>query len=257
VPARVRSLIFEGRGRLDRCRTPKMCPQGHVSGIQGEREGREHAEHQKHGVSGVPHKGEGVGMRRTPKPTRACFGVREEEEGEQMRRTSKTCPFGACFWCLRRGEEEGEGKKRGTRRTPKHAQQGRVLVSGTRGRDGDTLDTRACFGVRDEGKKRGTCPTRRKGWGRFEHQNAPYKGTFWCLACWERARLGRERFVGEKGGGEARLRLCWVEVSKRKLIKNSERTLYTHPTPPSVSPGPPMWSIIGGSAFVANEGDGG
>jgi len=133
--------------------------------------------------------------------------------------------------------------------------------------------TRARFGVRDEGKKRGTrqtpkhahegvfwCPTRRKGRGRFEHQNAPYKGTFWCLACWERARLGRERLVGEKGGGEARtarLRLCWVEVSKRKLIKNSGRTLYAHPTPPSVSPGLPMWSIVGGGAFVANEGDGG
>ena len=234
-------------------------------------------------------------MNTKTRPTRACFGVQREGKKRGTRRTPKHAQQGHVLVSGTRGRDgdtldtetrpcgarfgvRDEGKKRGTRRTPKHAQQGRVLVSGTRGRDGEALDTktrptRARFGVRDEGKKRGTrqtpkhahegvfwCPTRRKGRGRFEHQNAPYKGTFWCLACWERAWLGRERFVGEKGGGEARtarLRLCWVEVSKRKLIKNSGRTLYAHPTPPSVSPGLPMWSIVGGGAFVANEGDGG
>ena len=175
-------------------------------------------------------------------PTRACFGVRHEGK-EWGHIGHRNAPHKGAFRCSRRGEEEGDAP------------------------DTKTCPTRACFGVRHEGK----------GWGRIGHQNAPHKGafrcsrrgeedakerpgTFWCLACWKRARLGRERFVGEKGGGEARtarLRLCWVEVSKRKLIKNSGRTLYAHPTPPSVSPGLPMWSIVGGGAFVANEGDGG
>ena len=37
-----------GVGGLDRRWTPKTCPQGHVSGIQGGRKGQEYAEHQKH-----------------------------------------------------------------------------------------------------------------------------------------------------------------------------------------------------------------
>ena len=65
-----------------------------------------------------------------------------------------------------------------------------------------------------------------------------------------------------KGGADGAFATCSTAVllSQRKWDetkkKYSGRTLYAHRVSPSFTPGPPVWSVVGGVAFVAGDGDG-